>query len=155
MHVIRFIHLISLVVWVGSIIFFSFFAAPSIFKSLPRETAGDVIGVIFPKYWMVGYICSIVLLVTLIAIAVDAKSLPTLKVGILVVMTALTFYSGLAVGGKARTIKAEIRSVEAVEQKEPLMKRFKVLHRRSMILNVVILLLGLFFIYLTSYSLRF
>jgi uncharacterized membrane protein len=155
MHVIRFIHLISLVVWVGSIIFFSFLAAPSIFKSLPRETAGDVIGVIFPKYWMVGYICSIVLLVTLLAIAVDAKLLPTMKIGILVVMTALTFYSGLAVGGKARTIKAEIRAVEAAEQKEPLMKRFKVLHRRSMILNVVILLLGLFFIYLTSYSLRF
>ncbi len=154
MHVIRFIHLISLVVWVGSIIFFSFFAAPSIFKNLPRETAGDVIGGIFPKYWMVGYICSIVLLVTLIAIAVDAKSLPTLKVGILVVMTALTFYSGLAVGGKARAIKAEIRTVEAVEQKEPLTQRFKVLHRRSMILNVVILRLGLFFIYLTSYSMR-
>jgi len=154
MHIIRFIHLISLVTWVGSIIFFSFFAAPAIFKALPRETAGDVIGGIFPKYWMVGYICSLATLITLIALATHEKSFPMVKVIILVVMTALTFYSGLVVGSSARTIKAEIRAVETAEQKEPLMKQFKVLHRRSMILNIVTLLLGLCFVYLTALHLR-
>ncbi|MFQ5585367.1 MAG: DUF4149 domain-containing protein [Thermodesulfobacteriota bacterium] len=154
MHVIRFVHLISVVVWIGSIIFFSLFAAPSIFKVLPREVAGDVVGAIFPKYWMVGYVCSLVTIITLIALSVDEKTLPLLKIAILVVMTALTFYSGLAVGSKARSIKAEIRAVETAEQKEPLTKRFKTLHRRSMMLNVIILLLGLFFVYLTAYHLR-
>ena len=54
----KFFHLMSLVVWIGSIIFFSFFGAPSIFKVLDRGLAGDVVGSIFPKYWMIGYICS-------------------------------------------------------------------------------------------------
>ena len=40
-----------MVIWVGMIVFFTFFAAPSIFKALPRELAGEVIGHIFPKYW--------------------------------------------------------------------------------------------------------
>jgi len=44
LNIARFLHLFSLVVWQGSIIFFSFFTAPAIFKSLPREEAGDVVG---------------------------------------------------------------------------------------------------------------
>ncbi|MCK5237718.1 MAG: DUF4149 domain-containing protein, partial [Deltaproteobacteria bacterium] len=55
--IFKFVHLLSIVTWVGMLIFFSFVAAPSIFKVLPRESAGDVVGSIFPKYWLLGYLC--------------------------------------------------------------------------------------------------
>ena len=45
----NFIYLLSVVCWLGSIIFFSFIGAPGIFKTLEREKAGEVAGVIFPK----------------------------------------------------------------------------------------------------------
>ena len=50
---INYIYLLSLVCWLGSVIFFSFVAAPGIFKTLEREKAGEVIGVIFPRYYFI------------------------------------------------------------------------------------------------------
>ena len=34
--VFRFFHLLALVVWIGGIVFFSFFTAPALFGVLPR-----------------------------------------------------------------------------------------------------------------------
>ena len=51
-----FFHLLALVCWLGSIIFFSFFAAPAVFKALERPQAGDVIGAIFPRNYGLGYV---------------------------------------------------------------------------------------------------
>lgn len=153
-HIIRFIHLSSLVVWIGSMVFFSFIAAPGIFKALPRETAGDVVGEIFPKYWLIGYVCSITLLLTLAYMAAYEKSVPVIKISLLVLMTIMTFYSGLAVGSKARSIKAEIKAVEDPAKKESLRTEFKSLHLKSVILNIAVLILGIVFIFLTAYKIR-
>lgn len=153
-HIIRFIHLSSLVVWFGSIIFFSFIAAPSIFKVLPRETAGDVVGEIFPKYWLISYICTIASLLTFIYMSAYEKMFPIIKISLLVIMTIATFYSGLAVGSKAREIKAEIKAVEDSAKKESLRTEFKSLHLKSVILNIIMLILGVVFIFLTAYDMR-
>ena len=51
---LHFIYILSLVFWVGSIVFFSFLTAPVIFKLLDREKAGEVVGVIFPRYYFLG-----------------------------------------------------------------------------------------------------
>ena len=152
MTIIRFIHLLSLVVWIGGMIFFSFIAAPSIFKALPRETAGDVVGDIFPKYWLMGYLCSITALATIIILSYIERSYPLARVGLLVLMTALTFYSGLVVGAKAREVKAQIRMIEDVSKKEILKSEFNTLHKMSTILNISILILGLVVIFLTTYQ---
>ncbi|MBI5749904.1 MAG: DUF4149 domain-containing protein [Nitrospinae bacterium] len=153
-HIIRFIHLSSLVVWIGSIVFFSFIAAPGIFKALPRDTAGDVVGEIFPKYWLIGYICSITLLLTLAYMAVNEKIIPVIKISLLVLMTLLTFYSGLVVGSNAKEIKAEIKAVEDPAKKESLRTDFKSLHLKSVILNIAVLILGIVFVFLTAYNIR-
>lgn len=155
MSIVRFLHLLSLVVWIGGITFFSFIAAPSIFKVLPRETAGEVVGEIFPKYWAIGYICSITALITAVILFLQERTAQWLSpfgimIGLLVIMIGLTFYSGHVVGAKAREVKAKIRIVEDPAQKEILKAEFKTLHRRSTILNGVILLSGLVVIFLTA-----
>ncbi|MZH42488.1 MAG: DUF4149 domain-containing protein, partial [Nitrospinae bacterium] len=61
---LNFIYLLSLVCWIGSIIFFSFFVAPVVFKTLEREKAGEIVGIIFPRYYMVGYVCGGLILLT-------------------------------------------------------------------------------------------
>jgi len=154
MAIIRFFHLLSLVIWLGGMIFFSFIAAPSIFKILPRETAGDVVGDIFPKYWVVGYVCSITALITVIALSVQGRAYPWARIILLFVMSGLTFYSGLVVGSKARDVKAHIRTIEDPSRKEALRLQFKALHKRSTILNGLILILGLIVIFFTSYQLK-
>ncbi|MDR4504807.1 MAG: DUF4149 domain-containing protein [Candidatus Scalindua sp.] len=151
---ITFIHLMSLVVWIGSMIFFSFFGAPSIFKILGRELAGDVIGDIFPKYWLIGYVCSTTALGSLIYLWRYGKSGITARIIILAVMMASTFYTGVSIGSNAGEIKAQMRTAEEGEKKEELRHRFSKIHRRSMVMNAIILILGIVTVFMTAYHVR-
>ena len=143
MIIVRFINLLSLVFWIGGMSFFSFIAAPAIFKALPRETAGDVVGEIFPKYWAMGYICSTTSLSTLLISSFYETTLPWFSISLLAAMTCLSFYTGIFVGIKARDTKAHVRTATDQSQKEMLREQFKILHRQSAILNVVIISFGL------------
>lgn len=154
MTLIRFLHLLSLVAWMGGIMFFSFIAAPSIFKVLPRETAGDVVGDIFPKYWLMGYVCSITALATVMILSYLERTYPWIRIGLLVLMTGIVFYSGLVIGANARDVKAQIRTIEDQTRKEILKAEFKRLHLRSAILNSITLALGLIVLLITAHSLR-
>jgi len=153
LNIARFLHLFSLVVWQGSIIFFSFFAAPAIFKSLPKEEAGDVVGRIFPRYWAMGYICSVISLVSLIYLCYLADIFLKKRLTLLVIMTIITFYSGLYIGKKARVLKAEMRVAGPGGAKDALRKRFKKIHAISASLNMLVFVLGVFLIYFTSMNL--
>lgn len=44
----------SLGVWLGTILFFSFVAAPKTFAVLERARAGEVVNAVFPIYYLVG-----------------------------------------------------------------------------------------------------
>ena len=153
MVIVKFLHLMSLSIWVGSIVFFSFFAAPSIFKKLPREAAGDVVGDIFPKYRAIGYASSAVLLVTLaIMMNFEKNSRYSMPV-LLVLMAAIGLYSGLVVGKQAASIKAGMKASAEAEKKETLRAEFRKVHAISSILNMSVLALGIVFIFLTSMKL--
>lgn len=145
---LQFIHLLSLVIWIGSIVFFSFIAAPAIFKTLPRETAGDVVGRIFPQYYKVGCVCSVLALGTLPLIAPGA----TERMASLALMTAVAFYAAFVMGPKVRRLKEELRKVVGnMEQKK---RRFSKLHGISMGLNMLVLAMGLVLLFLTAAQFR-
>ena len=67
---INFIYLLSLFCWIGSIIFFSCFVDPIVFKNLKPEKAGELVGIIFPYYYMVGYVCGTLIFVVLLSIEI-------------------------------------------------------------------------------------
>lgn len=147
---VKFIHLSSLSVWIGTMVFFSFFAAPAIFRVLPGETAGEVVGEIFPWYWRTGYVSGLLALVTLIFISYAEGAFPVLRLMVLSVMTGTGFYCGLVVGGEARSIKESLKTAERDQEKESLREAFKKVHRRSSRLNMTVLALGAVVLYLTA-----
>ncbi len=151
LEVLGFIHLLSIVVWLGMLIFFTFLCAPSIFKTLPKETAGDVVGSIFPKYWITGYIASVLATATLIAISSIRMAWPGWRLPVLIAMTVISFYSGLRVGARARSIKAKIR--EGSDDMEALKRDFKKVHAVSAVLNITVITLGVILVFLTSATL--
>jgi uncharacterized membrane protein len=102
---IHFIHLLSLVMWMGSIIFFSFFTAPAVFRLLDRQKAGEVVGAIFPKYYAIGYICSVLAAATLMLSPRGMEGPPLI---FLTVMAACTFYAGLVINPQARVLKQQM-----------------------------------------------
>lgn len=60
-NLLLFLELAAVSVWLGSIVFFSFFVAPTLFRSLGKETAGIAVRAIFPKYYLLCIVCGMVL----------------------------------------------------------------------------------------------
>ena len=139
-HLIHFIYIFGLVCWIGSIIFFSFSAAPVIFKLLDREKAGEVVGVIFPRYYLLGYVCAALTLPSLLS---STDNLLGVKQTLLFVMTVGWLYAGLFVSPKARDLKAKIKFASSTEEHEPLEAKFKKMHSLAVKLNGAVLLAGL------------
>ena len=145
---INFIYLLSLVCWIGSIIFFSFFVAPVVFKTLEREKAGELVGIIFPRYYMIGYVCGVLVLVTLLLTGPETVGLKWCAWGIMMLGTAS---AGLGVNPRAKILKEKLKDASEVE-KPDLEARFKMLHSLSVKLNAAVLFAGLWLLWLTSAS---
>ena len=145
--IINFVHLLSLVSWLGAIIFFSFFTAPAVFKTLDRPTAGKLVGVIFPRYYFLGYLCSILLLITYL---LGAQAVSPWKTGCILLIIFGTFTAGVVVQPKARSLKMKIKSSGSDEDRKILEMRFRRLHSLSVQLNSTVLLAGLALLWLTA-----
>ncbi len=143
----NFIYLLSLVFWIGSIIFFSFFVAPVVFKTLEREKAGEIVGIIFPRYYMIGYVCGVLILVAFLL-----KSPESLMWCAWGIMMAGTACAGLGVNPKAKTLKEQMKG-SSEDEKPALEARFKTLHSMSVKLNAVVLFAGIWLLWLTSVTL--
>jgi len=147
----NFVHLLSLVCWIGAVIFFSFFTAPAVFKTLDRPTAGNLIGVIFPRYYFLGYVCSGLLLITYLW---GAPVVSTWRMGLILVIIVATFTAGKVVQPKARDLKIKITSSVSEEDRQSFEMQFKRLHSISVQLNTAVLLAGLVLLWLTAQGLN-
>jgi uncharacterized membrane protein len=144
--VVKYIHLFAMVSWMGGMIFFSYIAAPAAFKVLERQTAGDFVGAVFPKYFFLGYVASVVLLVTLYFIGRNNLAAVRAPLIIMAILTGLSFFHGMVIGTKARAIKAEVRQAEEGPKKDALRKSFGRIHGISAMLNLLIVLLCLVYL---------
>jgi len=137
-----FIYLLSIVCWLGAIIFFSAFVAPVVFGQLPVAEAGKVVSVIFPRYYVLGYVAGIiaVALAVYFAIARGARGWWSGAALLLAVALALTLYAGLVIRPRVDAL----RSVSEEQNPDPARKaEFDRLHRLSVILNGDVLILDL------------
>ncbi|KRT64726.1 MAG: hypothetical protein XU11_C0053G0006 [Candidatus Dadabacteria bacterium CSP1-2] len=155
--ILRFLYLLSLVFWIGSIFFFSTSAAPSIFKVLPKQLAGDLVTDIFPKYYLISYVCGVVAIVTSLLSWLTGSHSSTasylLRVIILVIMLGLAIFAGAVIRPQALEIRTEMRSlVEDSPRYSELQNRFNALHKTSVLLNSVVFLLGIAIVLITAYN---
>lgn len=132
------VYLLCLVNWVGSILFFSFGVAPIIFKVLKPESAAAFVRALFPRYYLWGAISAAVALPAMLG-------------------TPLSFpeFRGPSVALKAFLILSEVMIMlycgnsltpainAARDEGDPAKDRFEKLHKRSVRLNSVSLVLGL------------
>lgn len=154
LYALKFLHLLAMAVWVGMLIFFTFFTAPVIFKALQKEAAFDLLHSLLRNYWMVGYISGIVALLSLVAIAFIEKGFPFARISLLSFMTALTLYSGLITAARAGELKEEIGSTSDPARKQEIRKEFRTIHKKSYSINIVVLASGIFVIGLTARRFR-
>ena len=77
--------------WLGSIVFFSFVAAPALFSELGSDRAGEAVNVVFPRYYLFGVAMAAVVLAVWVAgpLVLDTAEPPlAADVGVFVGATA-------------------------------------------------------------------
>jgi uncharacterized membrane protein len=154
--ILRFIYLLSVALWIGGMAFFSFLAAPSIFKVLLREEAGRVVSDIFPKYYWQGIICGAIALATSVALGMRERwnillIVRTIMIGVMVIGV---LYSVVILQPKIQAVKAQITSFESLSPTDPLRLEFGRLHGRSFSVNAAVLLLGVIVVFITAFTMK-
>ena len=73
---VQWLYNLALALWVGGMVFFSFITTPTIFQTLPREMASQIISAIFPRYYVLGYASGGMLLVCALIESILKRGLP-------------------------------------------------------------------------------
>ncbi|HVP54958.1 MAG TPA: DUF4149 domain-containing protein [Candidatus Eisenbacteria bacterium] len=156
MPILRFLLLLSLVVWVGGIIFFALVLAPTVFHPgiLPsRQLAGAVVSRSLGILHGMGLICGVVFLG---ASMVDSRvttgfASPFAARNLLVyAMIALTLISMFAISTRMLALRNDMVFIDNVPHDDPRRLEFNRLHVWSTRLESTVLLLGLAVIFLTA-----
>ncbi|MGA8618045.1 MAG: DUF4149 domain-containing protein [Candidatus Sulfotelmatobacter sp.] len=154
MSFLRFLMLLSLVCWIGGLIFFALVLAPTAFSVLPTtHLAGNVVGRALNKLHWIAIVSGIVYLASSLFYSrlVDG----TLHVFaprhvLLCLMLALTLVSQFGIIPRMDTLRASLGEVSAVPIDNPERVQFDALHIWSTRVEGAVLFLGLVVIYLTA-----
>ena len=149
--------MVALGLWVGSIIFFSFFIAPTVFKVLKPEDAARLQRALFPKYYLVGVICAgigIVCVGLLLAERAFGKWPGVLSLLLLAMMGATDFWLRQSVVPHMAEIREQRAAAMAAGKEAPveIEEEWKSLHRLSVQINVAVLLAGFVLLFLVVFS---
>ena len=145
--VLVFIYLAAIAVWLGSLVFFSFIVAPSLFRALPADMAGDGVSAIFPLYSRLGVACGALAALSAIGLArmrqEEGVGNGRLAAVILALMIVLTIYGGEFIAPEAAERRVAMREPGlSAEQEEGRRAAFMAIHRRSVAVNGAVLLLA-------------
>jgi uncharacterized membrane protein len=157
---LRFLMLLSLVVWLGGLIFFAFVLAPTAFSPglLPtRHMAGSIVGRSLDRLHYMAIVSGIVFLIAsmLYNRMASGNTRPlAARHSLIVLMLLLTVISQFAVSPKMHAIRAEAGVIDDLPPDNPLRMEFEHLHMWSERLEVAVLLLGLVALYTTAQALR-
>jgi uncharacterized membrane protein len=154
MSMLRFFMLLSLVVWLGGIIFFAFVLAPTVFTVLPtRHLAGNVVTRSLTFLHWIGIISGLVFAGTSMAWAraTTGTAEPLAARHLLIyLMIVLTLISQAGVGSRMAALRTGMGVIDDVPQNDPRRVEFNRLHQWSTRLEGTVLLLGLAALYLTA-----
>ena len=156
MSLVRFLMLLSLVVWVGGIAFFAFVLAPTVFHPgiLPsRQLAGAVVSRSLSILHWIGLGSGTVFLVTSMIDSQVLNGVPNLfnaRNLLVCAMILLTLISMFAISTRMLDLRSQMVSIDDVPHDDARRVEFNRLHVWSTRLESTVLLLGLVVIFLTS-----
>jgi len=148
---------LSLVVWLGGLIFFAFAVAPAAFAVLPtRHLAGNIVGrTIAILHWL-GIISGLVFLASSLLYSQLTRGTPHALAArniVIVLMLLLTLISQFGIIPRMDTLRASIGEIDSVPLDNPARMQFDALHVWSTRVEGGVLLLGLVVVYLTASAL--
>jgi putative copper export protein len=125
--------------WVGGIAIFTFIVTPAIFRSYGRDMAGEIVGKLFPGY----FLYNLFLAASGLALFFLVADTPARKIywsSLLLLVCALIINAFIVFKLHPETIKAKqaIASFERISPDSPERRHFAKLHALSAVLNLVL-----------------
>ena len=160
MSLLRFFMLLSLVVWLGGVIFLAFVLAPTAFSPglLPtRHMAGSIVGRSLDLLHYIAIVSGIVFLIASMLYSRMATGTVRPRAArhlLIVLMLMLTVISQFAISPKLHAIRAEVGVIDNAPVDSPLRMEFNRLHVWSEKFEEAVLLLGLMALYMTAQAFR-
>jgi uncharacterized membrane protein len=157
MSFLRFLMLLSLILWIGGLIFFAFVLAPTAFSVLPNtHLAGNVVGRALGKLHWIAIASGVVYLISslLYSRLTDGTAhVFAARHVLMCAMLALTLISQFGIIPRMDVLRASLGEVSAVPIDNPQRIQFDALHVWSTRVEGAVLLLGLVVVYLTAQQL--
>jgi hypothetical protein len=118
---------------------FTFVLTPIIFKVNDRDTAGRIVGTLFPAFFRWGLACGALALICLLF--VRGKNFTPALI-LLVVMLVLTSFQAFYIEPRAALLKKDIPSFVTTSPDHPLRREFSRLHGVSAVCNLSVFACG-------------
>lgn len=148
--------LLSLVVWIGGLVFFAFVMAPALFNPtiLPtRQLAGNVVSRTLGVLHWIAICCGLIFAVTSMidARVVDGAAQPFAARNLLIyLMMILTLVGMFGIAARMQSLKEQMGTIDLVAHDDARRVEFNRLHVWSTRVEGTVLLLGLALIFLTA-----
>lgn len=126
---------LAVALWAGGNAIFTLLLTPILFKTENRDTAGRIVGNIFPAYFKTGLVCGLIAIICRCIADSSSKS----SIVILVVMLVLTSFQAFYIEPKAADVKKRIVSFETTCRDDSLRREFSRLHGVSAVCNLAVL----------------
>lgn len=156
MSLLRFLMLLSLVAWIGGLIFFAFVLAPTVFAPgmLPNtHLAGNIVGRSLGKLHWIAIVSGVIFLASSLLYSRlndGTAHLFALRHLLICGMLALTLLSQFWIIPRMDTLRATVTDFAAVAVDNPDRVQFDALHAWSTRVESAVLLLGLVAVYVTA-----
>ena len=151
MSFLRFLMLLSLIVWLGGVIFFASVLAPTVFRFLPtHQLAGNVVSRSLNILHWIAIISGVTFLVSSMIVSrfTTGEAHPfAFRHVLLYLMLMLTLISQFGISPKMAELRSSMGDIDLVSPADPMRVRFNALHVWSTRLESGVLLLGLVAVY--------
>jgi hypothetical protein len=133
-----------LALWVGGIAVFTFIITPTIFRSFSRDLAGEIVGKVFPGYFLYNLVVAAFALIMFFLLAVDQTSTAArLSRFLATIALFINAYIVFKLHPDTVRVKQQIISFERELPDSPARKQFSRLHAVSASLNLLLLADGI------------
>jgi len=140
---IFFLYTLILSLWIGGITIFTFVVTPAIFSSYGRDTAGEIVGKLFPGYFTYTLVFSALALVVFFLLNADRSKKPfRLSLVLLIIALLANAYVSFKLHPDTVRVKQQVASFERESPDSVARKEFRRLHAMSAVINLFMLVDG-------------
>lgn len=150
-----FLYLLTLALWTGGMAMFTFIVTPAIFRSYGRDQAGEIVGRLFPGYFVFCLVVSALALALVFLVGTD-RTARAFRVSLFLLAAAVVINAGIlfSLHPRAVALKRQVATFERSAPDTPERKEFRRLHGISAALNLALLLDGAALLLLSRSLLR-